>query len=153
MTMFAKLALFAILVAPAYQTMTSTSSHKETVIEGETLVKSDEYHTTYGDNFLKNILGLKTVYGVYNSSSPYNNSKSTIILTPTWMQKIGCKKELSWGEGYIHESSLLDNLYVVGLRMLVKLAIAFICILLSAMIQAAYEKRFERGGLKYEKHN
>lgn len=145
MTTLGKLTLLAILIAPLYQEMTAVRSHSKDFVVGNVVVETNESTVTYGDNLLQGILGIKTVHEVSNYHSVGASSStlsSTTIQTPSWMQKIGCKKEVSWGKGFVHSSSIMDNVYVVALRLLVKLSFLLFLLFLSALIEAVYSRRW-----------
>ncbi len=144
MTILSRLALLAILFAPVYQEVTATRSYGKETVVGNVIAEASWSTVAYDGKLFKSIIGVKTVYKITNAYSVgYSHSAGhTSIQTPAWMQKIGCKPAVSWGAGYLHQSSILDNAYVIGLRLLVKLAIVFLFILTSAFIQSLYEKRW-----------
>lgn len=104
--------VFLLVVVPTYQLIDEYATN--TGGDGERI---------YGDNILKNVLGVK----ILNYSQPIPGEgwvyQGTEIHTPIWMQKFGTPKIVNWGnEEHAWNSSTLQIIDTIVLRLIAKLS-------------------------------
>lgn len=126
--------IILLIILPTFQFIDSRiKSHSDYGVE------------IYGDNFLREIIGVKSVF--YNQSGNWADQLGVELITPKWMRKVGVSPNIYWGWktesnffGY-GNSSLLQILSVTILRWIIKLIPLYIFLL------GVY---LEKKGIKHE---